>query len=246
MHAAALADLQAHKPILSDQTLSLDADESHHAARVLRIKQGQEVALFDGKGFHALAIVQNVHKSQVVVSVTQADYSPPVSPQVWIAAAVAKGGRPDDMVDQLSQVSAAGWIPLLTARSVVDPRQSKMDKLRRAVIESAKQCGRRHLLEIADPISLTQALAEPAGLRLWASTHSDDHLEATLPDKLAQAVANHQRVIIYVGPEGGWTREEETQAAEAGAIRWSLGPSVMRIETAAVVASALAMYMGKV
>lgn len=243
MHDAAMADHLANRPILSDQTLSLDADESHHAARVLRLKQGQEIGVFDGRGFKANAVVQNVHKSQVIVSVTQGTFTPPALPQVWIAAAVAKGGRPDDMVDQLSQVNAAGWIPLLTARSVVDPRQTKIDKLRRAAIASAKQCGRSHLLAILDPMTLTEALALPAAVRLWASTHSDDHLEATLPAKLMEA--KQERVVVYIGPEGGWTRDEEQQATAAGAIRWSLGSSIMRIETAAVVAAAVAMYVGK-
>lgn len=260
MHDQALADHLANKPILSDQTLSLDADESHHAARVLRLKQGQEVGLFDGKGFRAQAVVQTVHKAQVIVSVTQAEYCPPASTQVWIAAAVAKGSRVDDMVDQLSQVNAAGWIPLMAARSVVDPRQSKIDKLRRAAVAAAKQCGRSHLLEITDPMSLKDALAMPAAMRLWASTHSEDQLEATLPKRLAALAKadtspdeqsggglakTAQPVVVYIGPEGGWTRDEEQMALDAGAIRWRFGEMVMRIETAAVVAAAVAMYVGK-
>lgn len=243
MHDQAHADHLASKPILSDQTLYLDADESHHAARVLRLKQGQEVTLFDGQGFSAAAMVQSVHKSQVIVSVIQGKYTPPATPQLWIAAAVAKGGRPDDMVDQLCQVNAAGWIPLIAARSVVDPRQSKIEKLRRTAIASAKQCGRSHLLQITEPMSLKEALAEPAAVRLWASTHSDDQLESALPVKLA--AAGQEKVLVYIGPEGGWTREEEQQAVDANAIRWSLGQSVMRIETAAVAAAAVGMYLGK-
>lgn len=224
---------------LSDPAIVLDPEESHHAARVLRIEPGEAVEVFNGRGLSVTGMVASVKKSQVVITVTEATLHAPMTPQVWIAAAIAKGSRPDDMVDQLSQASAAGWMPLLTRRGVVDPRSSKVDKLRRTAVAAAKQSGRAHLMEVTDPMSLTQALAVPASLRLIAVTTPPDQPRSIIDERITQA----EKIIIYVGPEGGWTDDETRQAIDAGCLPWSLGPSVMRIETAAVAAAVIAMYL---
>lgn len=249
--APSTANERATIPALANTLWPLDDEEAHHAARVLRLATGDQLQLFNGQGVAAQGIVESNHKSHFMVRVLEAYFHPPIRPALWIASAVAKGSRPDEMIDQLSQVNATGWIPLLTARSVVDPRPSKLDKLRKTAIMAAKQAGRAYLLQISDPMPLAQALAVPAALRLWATPPNPEHHAAGLTavnQQLRQVATEHTSpasppILLYIGPEGGWTEQEQAQALTAGATPWHFGAAIMRIETAAIAGASIAMYL---
>jgi 16S rRNA (uracil1498-N3)-methyltransferase len=226
---------------LSDPLIVLDPEESHHAARVLRLEAGEKVGLFNGQGLKVEGVIQNASKTQMVVKAESATWEPAAKPEIWVAAAVAKGSRPDDMVDQLSQVNATGWIPLITRRSVVDPRASKVEKLRKVAIASAKQCGRAHLMQITDPRPFSDVFSDAADVRLLANADGQPYPGITLGRSMVDA----KKVILFIGPEGGWTDEEIQQATTAGCSLWKLGEAIMRVETAAVVAASVARYLVK-
>jgi len=148
------------------------------------------------------------------------------SPRVDVISAAAKGARLEHMIDELSQVGVASWSPLVSKRSVVEPRSGKLHRLQRAR-RASKQCGRAWVMEIGEQIDLRRAL---------------DRTNVILADASGQGyqpVASD--ATILVGPEGGWTEEELALARERGAAVHSFGRHVMRIETAAVVASAVVL-----
>ena len=233
--------LSAAAPILSEPGLSaptveLTKDESHHAFKVLRLSPGQTIGLFDGAGTTATANIVNL-ASRVNVHITSAQSHPVPAKRLTIASAIPKGPRADAMIDQLSQTGCDEVIPLRSARSIVDPRDAKLERFQRGCVESAKQCGRAHLMTIAPSMSLHELLrSSEHDLKLIGLPEATSVLSR-------ETVASARHILILIGPEGGWLDEEIHDAKEAGCIAWCFGPHVMRIETAAIAAAALVRYL---
>lgn len=236
----------------------LDLDESRHARKVLRLEPGEVVGLLDGCGRVGTGVLGECGKGQAAeVRVTSYRLVPPTRPAIDLAAAVPKGDHADEMLASLSQLGVTRLIPLRTQRSIVDPRPKKLDKFNRAAMQSAKQCGRAWLMEIAPVATLGEVLAEQHELRLIAAAPEREPGAAAGPGAAGAGVPGAgptsgppiearlraaERVLILIGPEGGWTPEELEEAGRAGAVRWTLGPHVMRIETAAAAAAAVVRY----
>lgn len=226
----------AATPILSDVPVELEEEQARHARSVLRLKAGQEIMLFDGQGRTAQAVVLDPGKT-FRVSVRLVRTWPRPRLRLVLAVAPPKGGRLEDMVDQLSQLGVDHVDLLRTARSVVEPGAGKQRRLERAVIESAKQCGRPWLMTVGELRSLPDVLDEPADLTLLAQPGAA--AQADLSAKLAAGGVAR----ALVGPEGGFTDDESALALARGAVAWSLGPHILRIETAAVAAAAVLGYL---
>ncbi|MFA9479619.1 16S rRNA (uracil(1498)-N(3))-methyltransferase [Phycisphaerales bacterium AB-hyl4] len=220
-------------PRLAGSRCELDAHESHHARKVLRLKPGAPVELFDGAGGLARGRLVDYDGRTALCEVNSVERIDPLRPQIVVAAAVPKAGRAEPMVNQLSQVGADRFVPMMTQRSVVDPREGKLERFERHAIESAKQCSRLHVLTVEAAQSFETLLTDTADVRLLAAP--GDGSPTDLPERVHRAA----RVLVLVGPEGGFTDEELTAADKAGFERWAFGPYVMRIETAAVVAAAM-------
>ena len=218
--------------------VSLDPDEAHHARKVLRLGLGEEVELFNGQGVGASGVLESWSQGATVL-LKELRRSAALSPILDVGVAVPKGPRADDMVNQLGQVGADRLIPLRTSRSVVDPGEAKIEKFARASLESAKQSGRDWVMAI-DPVTRFDAvLRKEHDLRLIA----DPGPGQAGPTELAKRLGAAKRVLILIGPEGGWTPEELRLARESGCVSWRFGPYVLRIETAAVAAAAIARQL---
>lgn len=220
--------------------VTLQADEAHHARRVLRLNVGDAVSLFDGQGVTAEARIVD-WQGGATLSLTAMRRDEPTKPWVVLAVAVPKGARAEDMVNQLAQVGADVLIPISTERSVVDPRDKKLAKFQRIAIEAAKQCGRSFLMEVRQVQPVGEVLAEYA----VANALTTQRLIAApgSADTKVQADGSVETVVVLIGPEGGWTERELESARGAGFAAWCLGPYVMRIETAAVVAAAIVRHV---
>lgn len=230
MHRFFCPDLAAGQG-LSEFIATLDRDESRHVVNALRLKVNDEVSLFNGQGVDAIGRVVSTAKPGVQVKVATWLPAQSQGPTVVIASAIPKGPRADAMIQQLSQVGATQLIPLHSERSVVKPGDGKLDKFRRAALESAKQCGRSILMDIAESQTFADVLRSEMSCRLIA------HATGTpMQEVIAQPPDS---TLILVGPEGGWTDDEQSQAAAAGFKAVWLGPHIMRIETAAVIAAAM-------
>jgi 16S rRNA (uracil1498-N3)-methyltransferase len=148
-----------------------------------------------------------------------------------------KGDRAQFLVEKLTEIGVKKLIPLQTERSIIHPREGKLEKLKRYVIEASKQCGRNVLMEV-DPLVPWDSYCShhdlPA-IRFLAHPVSDHRLEKPL--------VNDSGVALAVGPEGGFTEEEIARATASGWQLKSLGPTVLRIETAAIVMAAWVVQM---
>jgi 16S rRNA (uracil1498-N3)-methyltransferase len=209
----------------------LYGDEAHHLAAVCRVRPGDAVCLFNGDGHDYPARVEAVQKRVVTLHVTgvvKADRELPF--RLEVAAALPRGDRAQVMVEKLTELGVTAFVPLQTGRGVVQPRENKLDRLQRHVIEASKQCGRNVLLSVEPPaewaeycrrpgLPARRLLAHPGGGALSTSGGSTD-------------------VAVAVGPEGGFTDEEVGQALDAGWALAGLGPRILRVETAAVTLAA--------
>lgn len=221
-------------PALAGSTARLDEAESHHALHVLRLKVGDDVELFDGSGASASAAVTDVSRKSVVVKIEQRRPEVPRRrPQLIVAAAPPRGDRLKSMVEKLTELGVDELIPLRTVRSVNDPRQSKLEKLRGTVIAAMKQSGRNRLMTVHPTTDLSVVLrsASVEQQRIHIAHPGDS---GTVPDSEVTADS-----VLLIGPEGGFTREEVLQATDYAAARLSWPEGILRIETATVVFASL-------
>ncbi len=207
----------------------VEGDDARHVAQVRRAHVGEPVELFDGAGAWACGDIQEVRKKGLAVRLDTRRFAPRTIQPLILAAPAPKGPRADMMVEQISQLGADAWLILQTARSIVDPRENKIEKWRRAAVESAKQCGRRWLLEIDGPMTLESALTNPAH-RFFGDPDAG-------PGQWRQTCTSHSSsktpTMLFIGPEGGFAPEEQHALRAAGAVGMWLGPHILRLETAA-------------
>lgn len=224
-------------PRLSERLATLDPEETRHAKKVLRLRPGDAVELFDGQGSVARATIERYESGLAhcrVAGVTQAE---PPKPWITIAASIPKGPRADEMVNLLSQFGCDRLVPLMATRSEVDPRQAKLDKFGRAAVESAKQSHRVFVMQVDRSRTFAEALQDAADVKLIATI--GDFPVRDLAAKLRAA----RSVLVLIGPVGDWTDDEVAAAREAGFSSWSLGPNVLRVEAAASAAAAVLRYL---
>lgn len=210
---------------------ALTGDEARHLAQVLRIKPGESVTVFDGCGHRATAEVLSVTRDHVALRLGTTQVTAAPLPAITLAQAIPKGKNMDLIVQKAVELGIAAIHPLVTRHTVVHPGDGKSDKWRRTALEACKQCGQDTLPAIAEPRPFAQWLAdltESPDLRLIASLAPG----ARPLREVLHAHPGTAAATLLVGPEGDFAPEETTAALAAGFVPVSLGPIVLRVETA--------------
>ena len=222
------------EPPITGESATLADAEAHHLIHVMRARPGDELTLFDGSGAEFPARVTKLSRSHVDVAVlSRLEISRELPFDLTLGVAMPRGDRQKWLVEKATELGVTHFVPLVTARSVVEPGSGALDKLRRAVIESAKQCGRNRLMQIAPPQPWPEFLVSAPTDALRVVAHPTIGVDAAA--KFAQPTQPARGpVVLAVGPEGGFTDEEIAAADRAGWRRESLGPRILRIETAAL------------
>ena len=229
-HRFYMADLQ------DAGTVTLEGLEAHHLMHVLRASPGDIVEIFNGAGLVASAQIEAIRKRDAQLRVLGAHREGQPTRQIVLATAVPKGDRFDWLIEKSTELGVTRIIPLVTARSVVDPRDSKLDKLRQTVIAACKQCGRNSLLELSPVTSWSDFVRDELAIHGGYIAHPGSGA-VPIAASLLSGIAT---VVLAVGPEGGFKDEEVAAAIECGARPISLGPLILRIETAGIALAALA------
>ena len=216
-----------------DGRAELRGDEARHLARVLRANVGDEDRLFCGDGVEWPARIVRIGRDAVDLEAGPAMPDPPRSgPMRTIAVALPKGERQKWLVEKLTELGVDRLVPLETVRGVAEATAAARARLERSVIEACKQCGRNRLLEIAAPCTVAELVAGATpGIRIVVADPGGGPLPAVVGE-------DTKAVVGLVGPEGGFTAEELAAAEAGGGVRASLGPHVLRVETAAVALAA--------
>ena len=223
---------------LATGLVELDGTEAHHLGRVMRAQPGGQVTLFDGQGFEALATIQQVGRDHVTLQVDElleVDRERPVS--LVLGVALPRGDRQKWLVEKLVELGVSRLVPLVTERGVAQPTDKVLDRLRRTVIEASKQCGRNRLMEIDVPRTLEDFCQAHAGCSRKLIAHPGEVAGGL--DKQDLMVNPNEETVAAVGPEGGFCDNEIDVAGTHGWQRISLGPRILRIETAALALASL-------
>ena len=218
----------------------LTGSEAHHLLNVLRMQPGEDVELFDGRGSSAVARIEQTERGSVDLQILlRNDPEPRSSTQITLGTAVPKGDRFRWLIEKATELGVDRFVPLKTARSVIDPGDAKLEKLRATVVSACKQCGRSRLMQIDAPMLWDQFVEQHvSGAAAFLGDMGGAPWEAT-PGSLTEPR------VIAVGPEGGWTADELSLARAAGASIVSLGRRILRIETAAVALATLCTAAGE-
>ncbi|MGQ9575721.1 MAG: RsmE family RNA methyltransferase [Thermoguttaceae bacterium] len=232
-------------PSIAGDEAVLSGAEAHHLIHVMRGGVGARAVLFDGTGWEYSAQVAQLGRTEaklVILDRRQVDRELPFP--VILAVSLPKGDRQKWLVEKAVELGVAQLVPLKAARSVAQPVQQALARLRRTVIEASKQCGRNRLLEITEPQEWADfALAAPREAeRILAHPASRAKTARDVLSRPSGEAGPPRPVYLAVGPEGGFTPEEVALAAAAGWQPIELGPRILRVETAALLLVALACW----
>lgn len=218
---------------LSPGECRLEGPEAHHLVAVRRFAPGDRITVFNGDGNEYAAEIARVGKKSVVVNVLSAARVDRELPfPLVIASAVPKGDRADYLIEKLTELGVSRFVPLVATRSVVIPKESVVTKFGRAVIEASKQCGRNRLMTIDSPLDWSAFLA-----RVGFPTERILLHPSASESRWSTSAATG--IVAAIGPEGGFTDDEIAAAVGVGWRVVSLGPRVLRVETAATVVASL-------
>ena len=233
---------------------TLTGSEAHHARGVLRLQPGARLTLFDGAGREATAEIVALDSSAVQVRVLQEAITPPLRARLTLAQAIPKGKNMDLIVQKAVEIGAAEIFPLLSARTVVqldaESAAQKQAKWQTVAIEAAKQCGQNWLPQVHPPRTPEEFFGDPSpsppafDLRLIGSLQPGAlHLKKILADYAeAHAGARPTRILMAIGPEGDFTPAEIALARSHGCAPLTLGPIILRVETAAIYCLSILSY----
>jgi len=228
---------------IRDNAAELRGEDARHLARVLRAAAGQQYEISDGTGVF-LAEIAAVEKDRVTFRVIEALDAPPAPVRLTLCPALIKFDRFEWLVEKATELGVAAIAPVNAARSeqgLAEAARKRTVRWRRIAHESSQQARRLSPPQIAEAMSLDVALAVATGLRYFLD-------EEPGAPPLAAAIPRHgerdssDRVLVLTGPEGGWTDAERAAATAAGWTPVSLGPLILRAETAAIAAAAIVAH----
>ena len=218
-----------YAPSLDGRAVELSASEAHHALHVLRLREGDEVELFDGAGGVAWGALRPSGRKAAAVEVADRQSAARPEPVLELAFACPKGKRLDWLVEKAAELGTARLTPLVFSRSATQPSAHALERLGAICIAAAKQCGANFLPEVGRPVELGDFLAaNRAGLRLLGSVEA----KTSLPSALT-GYRRGKGIAVLIGPEGGLAEAETAEAVAAGFVPVGLGGLTLRIETAA-------------
>jgi len=228
-----LPRLFVREPLGEGASVDLDARQANYLGNVMRLGVGAELLVFDGASGEWLARIAEAGKKRMTLAVERRTREPEAIPDVWLAFAPVKRTQTDWLVEKATELGAAKLLPVITQRTV--PERVKLERLEAIAIEAAEQCGRTVLPEIAEPVSLKQLLGgRDPERRLYFADEGGGEPAAT--------AFTPGPALILTGPEGGFTDEERAAVRAApNSTPISLGPRILRAETAAL--AALAAFM---
>lgn len=217
-----------------DGQIRLTGGESHHVARVSRKTAGDKIAILNGRGTMYSAEIVSLHADAVVARVLDETINAGEWPiPLILGVAMPKGDRADWLVEKAVEVGVSCLVPLRAKYGVVDARGGKLDRLRKRVVEASKQAGRSRLMDLREPSSVESWFQSPMeGARFIALPGAEPPTRKGPANCLGS-------IVLAVGPEGGFSESELRHARDGGWTPVGLGPTILRVETAAIVGCAL-------
>ena len=233
--------------------IGITGQDARHMAKVLRLKAGDTVSMTDGRGTDYLGAVVQIGPDRVDVEILKQERSTTESGlELTICSAMLKDKKMDGVIRELTQIGITEWVPFFSSRSIPSPDPKKLarrvERWQTIARESLKQCRRSREVAIPFPCSFDEALSRASGadhcIAFWEGT--DRPLTPEPKGDAHQTLGSSKpngRAVVLIGPEGGFDAAEIEKARAAGFTSYSLGPRILRAETAAVAAAVLVQFL---
>jgi len=220
-------------PLSPDQHLELPDDLAHHAVRVLRLRHGSTIVLFDGRGGQYPATLEIDGKKAWAQTGERQDIDIELPVHTVLVQGIAGGDKMDWVVEKAVEMGVAQLVPITAQRSVIqlsgERREKRLRHWQRIAVAASEQCGRNHVMEVCTPQSLAQWLTQADKNLLCLACHPD------ADSNLADVLRGHDGPLaLLVGPEGGWSEEELSLMQSHGLTIVRFGRRVLRTETAGI------------
>ena len=225
----------------------LKGSEAHHIKNVLRLKPHDRIKLIDGTGNEYEAVIKTLDAEKVEIEIRH-EFQLPVTAgaRILVAQAFLKEKKMDDLVRKLSELGIAGWIPFFSHRSVPKPDKNRLvgrtDRWKRIAAQAVKQCRRRDMLRIYEALSFKEVLqfSQACDLKIVFWENETAPLNRDLGSK---GQVPSKKIMLMLGPEGGFTEQEIEMVRQSGFAVAGLGPRILRAETATLAACTLIQYL---
>ena len=217
-------------PLVNQESIALQGDELHHATRVVRLREGEEVELFDGRGNAVTGRIALLTRDRASVQITGAAPSREPAIRITLAMSIIQLEKFELVLQKAVELGASAILPMRTDRCEVreERYRGKGERWRKILLEAAKQSGRSVVPELLPELSFDEAVAS-AGVNIVFDADADPSPSSPLGSA----------VRLLIGPEGGWSAREQALALERGCRFERLGPRRLRAETAAMAAIVL-------
>jgi 16S rRNA (uracil1498-N3)-methyltransferase len=228
----------------------LSGPEAHHARDVLRMRAGEKLVLFNGRGHEITAEIIDFGDNEIGLRKLHEAETPPLQSRIVLGQAIPKGKNMDLIVQKAVEIGAAEIAPIVSDRTIVQMDEQavaqKQSKWRQIAVEAAKQSGQNWLPHVHAPRKLSEffATAEKSfDLQLIGSLQPGArHLKKVLADYSSEHQHAPRSVLMLVGPEGDFTPAEIALAGSHGCQPITLGPIILRVETAAIYCLSILSY----
>lgn len=220
-------------PLVAGQRIELPDELAHHALRVLRLRDGSDIILFDGSGGQYPAVLE-AGKRQAWAQLGDWQHIEVELPvRTVLVQGIASGDKMDWIVEKAVEMGVAQLVPVTAQRSVIqlspERREKRLKHWQRIARSASEQCGRNRIMDVAEPQSLAQWLTQPEPDLLRLACHPE--AEHSLADTLQ---GQDGPLALMVGPEGGWSDEELALIAQHDVRNVRFGTRVLRTETAGI------------
>lgn len=231
---------------IKDKRVSISGADARHIRTVLRLDRGDMIDIFDGSGREYAVLIETIGAAKVEGRIIGEKFVEAERlVEVTLFQGLPKASKMDLIIQKSTELGVCRIVPMITSRSIPDLDSKKKDlrisRWKRIAVEASKQSGRTKVPHVEDILKFSDAFAREFDLKLimWESER-----EAKLKEVLGKCHVSAYpcRVGVFVGPEGGFTNEEIGQARYMGAIPVSMGPRILRTETAGMIATAILMY----
>ena len=222
-------------PLGPDTAPTIDGNAAHYLLNVMRLKTGDPILLFDNRSGEWLAIITDAAKRSLTLRIDRQMRGIEKIPDLWLCFAPVKKARLDWIIEKATELGVARLQPVITERTIVE--RVRRERLEAQIVEACEQCGRTSLPTLAEPVKLPQLLKD------WPADRALLFADEAGGVPMAAAGASAPAAIL-TGPEGGFTaRERDLLIASATVRRITLGPRILRAETAAIAATSLWMAL---